>query len=344
MRIKLLMGATQGSGATLIAPPGEIPIRIVAVSSLLPLTMPLKSTNLGCKEVIVTASGTSALEMAAILYEVGPGDEVILPSYTFSSTANAFVLRGAIPVFVDIRRDTLNIDESLVEAAITKATKVICVVHYGGMPCEMDTICDIATRHSLFVVEDAAQGFLSTYKGRQLGTLGDFGCISFHYTKNIICGEGGALVVNRSEEHAKRALVLWEKGTNRCDFMSGQVDKYEWVDVGSSNVPSEISCAILWAQLQESESITARRKLNYRAYMDGIRAVAKRNVSIPVQLPGSATLTRTSSTSCCHPGKRATRCRGVSRKETFLPSPIMCLCTVALLANVMAALAPVQRL
>ena len=211
-----------------------------------------------CEEVVVTASGTAALEMAALLCEVGPGDEVIMPSYTFSSTANAFVLRGAIPVFVDIREDTLNIDEKLVEAAITTRTKVICVVHYGGVACEMDTICDIATRHNLLLVEDAAQAFLSSYKGRKLGTIGDLGCFSFHYTKNVICGEGGALAINRSPERAKRALILWEKGTNRCDFMSRKVDKYEWVDVGSSNVPSEISSAILWAQLRSQSTSPAR--------------------------------------------------------------------------------------
>lgn len=244
------------------------------------------SCRTDCKEVIVTASGTSALEMAAILCDVGPGDEVIMPSYTFSSTANAFVLRGATPVFVDIRADTLNIDETLIERAVTSSTKVICVVHYGGAPCEMDTIMELAGRHHLLVVEDAAQGFLSTYKGRQLGTLGDFGCLSFHYTKNIICGEGGALLINKSEAHSKRALVLWEKGTNRCDFMSGKIDKYEWVDVGSSNVPSEISCAILWAQLQESESITDRRRRNHRSYIDGIRSTAKKcGVRIPAESP-----------------------------------------------------------
>ena len=287
MRLKKLLGGSSGLSSIPNSPARKDKSDTSNANALHGTKCGHSNSGADCKEVIVTASGTSALEMASILCGVGPGDEVILPSYTFSSTANAFVLRGATPVFVDIRPDTLNIDENLVEAAITKATKVICVVHYGGVPCEMDTICDVAARHNLLVVEDAAQGFLSTYKGRQVGTLGDFGCISFHYTKNIICGEGGALVVNRSEEHAKRALVLWEKGTNRCDFMSGQVDKYEWVDVGSSNVPSEISCAILWAQLQECESITARRKLNYRTYIDGIRAMAaKHGVSIPAEVPG----------------------------------------------------------
>lgn len=153
--------------------------------------------------------------MAALLCDLQPGDEVIMPSYTFASTANAFVLRGAVAVFVDIRSDTLNIDETLIEQAITERTKAICAVHYAGTPCEMDTICEIAARHRLFVVEDAAQAFLSTYKGRPVGTIGDFGCFSFHYTKNIICGEGGAISINRSKELAKRALILWEKGTNR---------------------------------------------------------------------------------------------------------------------------------
>ncbi len=236
-----------------------------------------------CEEVLVTASGTAALEMAALLCEVGPADEVIMPSYTFSSTANAFVLRGSVPVFVDIRQDTLNIDETLVEAAITERTKVICVVHYGGVACEMDVICDIAKRHGLLVVEDAAQAFLSSYKGRKLGTIGDLGCFSFHYTKNIICGEGGALAINRSPERAKRALILWEKGTNRCDFMSRTVDKYEWVDVGSSNVPSEISSAVLWAQLQEADYITSQRRVNFAAYLNGLQPLVETNIMrIPV--------------------------------------------------------------
>ena len=169
------------------------------------------------ERVVMVPSGTAALEMAALLAGIEKGDEVIMPSFTFSSTANAFVLRNAVPVFVDIRPDTLNIDENLIEAAITSRTKAICAVHYGGVPCEMDTICEIAKRHNLIVIEDAAQGFLSKYKGRMVGTIGDFGCFSFHYTKNIICGEGGAISINRSPSLAQRSLLLWEKGTNRYD-------------------------------------------------------------------------------------------------------------------------------
>lgn len=212
--------------------------------------------------VIMVPSGTAALEMAALLCGLEAGDEVIMPSYTFSSTANAFVLRGAVPVFVDIRRDTLNIDEKLIEAAITAKTKVICVVHYAGIPCEMDTICEIAKKHKLLVVEDAAQAFLSTYKGKQCGSIGDFGCFSFHYTKNIICGEGGAISVNKSTEYVRKALIYWEKGTNRYDFMMGKIDKYYWIDVGSSYVPNELSCAVLSAQLDKCHSIIEKR-INY---------------------------------------------------------------------------------
>ena len=223
-----------------------------------------------CDRVVMVPSGTAALEMAALLSEFEPGDEVIMPSYTFSSTANAFVLRGVVPVFVDIRADTLNIDEKLIEQAITPKTKGICAVHYGGVPCEMDTICEIAARHNLIVIEDAAQGFMSKYKGRWLGTIGDFGCFSFHYTKNVICGEGGAISINRSTKMSQRALVLWEKGTNRYDFMTGKIDKYEWVDLGSSYVPSEVSCAVLWGQLEHCSEITAARLANFHTYADGL--------------------------------------------------------------------------
>lgn len=179
-------------------------------------------------------------------------------------------------MFVDIRSDTLNIDESLIEQAITSKTKVICCVHYAGIPCEMDTIMSIAKRHNIFVVEDAAQGFLSTYKGRQLGTIGHFGCFSFHYTKNIICGEGGALSVNCTDDMARRAFILWEKGTNRCDFMSGKVDKYEWVDVGSSHVPSEVSSAILYSQLEQCVEITKRRLANFAFYAKELAPLVSR--------------------------------------------------------------------
>lgn len=235
------------------------------------------------ERVIMVPSGTAALEMAALLCELQPGDEVILPSYTFSSTANCFVLRGVVPVFVDVKFADLNIDETLIEAAITEKTKAICCVHYAGIPCEMDTICEIAKKHNLFVIEDAAQGFLSTYKGRQLGTIGDFGCYSFHYTKNIICGEGGALSINRNRKMAGRAMVLWEKGTNRYDFMMGKIDKYHWIDLGSSYVPNELSCAVLWAQLEHVNDISARRRANFAVYMDGLQDIAAKGIMrIPV--------------------------------------------------------------
>ena len=212
----------------------------------------------GAARALLTHSCTAALEMAALLLDLQPGDEVIMPSFTFVSTANAFVLRGAVPVFVDIRGDTLNIDESLVEAAITPKTRAICVVHYAGVACEMDAILAIAERHGLAVVEDAAQGILSAYKGRPLGTIGDLGALSFHETKNIISGEGGALLV-RDPALAERAEIVREKGTNRSKFFRGQVDKYTWVDVGSSYLPSEILAAFLSAQLDAADSINARR-------------------------------------------------------------------------------------
>ena len=196
--------------------------------------------------------------MAALLIDIKPGDEVIMPSYTFVSTANAFVLRGGVPVFVDIRRDTLNIDETLIEAAITPKTKAICCVHYAGVACEMDVILDIAHRHGLAVVEDAAQGVGSFYKGRPLGTIGDLGCFSFHETKNVISGEGGALIVN-NERYVKRAEIIREKGTNRSQFFRGEVDKYTWVDIGSSYLPSDMVAAFLLAQLENMDVINAKR-------------------------------------------------------------------------------------
>jgi dTDP-4-amino-4,6-dideoxygalactose transaminase len=212
----------------------------------------------GTKRALLTHSCTAALEMAALLTELQPGDEVIMPSYTFVSTANAFVMRGAVPVFVDIRPDTLNIDESKIEAAITPRTRVILPVHYAGVACEMDTIMDIARRHKLIVIEDAAQGIMSTYKGRPLGTIGHLGAYSFHETKNIIAGEGGALLVN-DPALAERAEIIREKGTNRGQFFRGQVDKYTWVDIGSSYLPGEVIAAFLWAQMEEGDAITARR-------------------------------------------------------------------------------------
>ena len=212
----------------------------------------------GSPKALLTHSCTAALEMAAILAEIGAGDEVIMPSYTFVSTANAFVVRGAIPVFVDIREDTLNIDETKIEAAITERTKAIVAVHYAGVGCEMDAIMEIARKHGLVVIEDAAQGIMATYKGRPLGSIGHLGALSFHETKNIISGEGGALLVN-DPALIKRAEIIREKGTNRSQFFRGQVDKYTWVDVGSSFLPSELVAAFLSAQMDEAESITDRR-------------------------------------------------------------------------------------
>jgi len=212
----------------------------------------------GCHKVLLTHSCTAALEMAALLIELQSGDEVIMPSYTFVSTANAFVLRGAVPVFVDIREDTLNMDESLIEAAITKKTKAIVVVHYAGVGCEMDAIMGLAEQYDLFVIEDAAQGVMSSYKNRALGSIGHLAAFSFHETKNVISGEGGALLIN-DECFSERAEILWEKGTNRSSFFRGEVDKYTWVDIGSSYLPGELIAAFLWAQLEHAESITTRR-------------------------------------------------------------------------------------
>ena len=219
----------------------------------------------GSAKALLTHSCTAGLEMAAMLSDVQAGDEVIMPSYTFVSTANAFVLRGAVPVFVDIRPDTLNIDERLVEAAITPRTRAIVPVHYAGVGCEMDTIMAIAARHGLLVIEDAAQGVMSSYKGRPLGSIGDLAAISFHETKNVISGEGGALLVN-NPRFADRAEIIREKGTNRSQFFRGQVDKYTWVDIGSSYLPGEIIAAFLWAQLEEADEITRRRIAMWNTY------------------------------------------------------------------------------
>ncbi|HQT26791.1 MAG TPA: dTDP-4-amino-4,6-dideoxygalactose transaminase [Burkholderiales bacterium] len=215
--------------------------------------------RLGTKKALLTHSCTAALEMAAILCDILPGDEVIMPSYTFVSTANAFVLRGGVPVFVDIREDNLNLDEGLIEAAVTEKTRAIVAVHYAGIACEMDRIMEIAERHGLVVIEDAAQALLSTYKGRYLGTIGHIGCLSFHETKNIISGEGGAILVN-DERFVERAEIIREKGTNRSQFFRGQVDKYTWVDIGSSYLPSELIGAFLYAQLEECHEIIERRR------------------------------------------------------------------------------------
>ena len=219
----------------------------------------------GARKAMLTHSCTAALEMAAILADLQPGDEVIMPSYTFVSTANAFVLRGAVPVFVDIRADTLNLDETLIEAAITPRTRAIVPVHYAGVGCEMDAIMDIARRHGLLVIEDAAQALMSTYRGRPLGAIGDLGTLSFHETKNVISGEGGALLVNDAKL-AARAEIIREKGTNRSQFFRGQVDKYTWVDIGSSYLPGEIIAAFLWAQFEEAEQITQRRTALWKGY------------------------------------------------------------------------------
>lgn len=225
------------------------------------------------QKILLTTSGTTALDMALILCDLQPGDEVILPSYTFSSTATAPVSVGAKLVFVDIRPDTMNIDETKIEAAITERTKVIIAMHYAGVACEMDTIMDIAKRHNLIVVEDAAQGVMSKYKGKYLGTIGDMGCYSFHETKNFSMGEGGALVIN-NPVYNERAEIIREKGTNRARFFRGQVDKYTWVDKGDSYLPSELNAAYLYAQLLKADEITENRMHTWTTYYQGLKPVA----------------------------------------------------------------------
>lgn len=245
----------------------------------------------GCSEALLTHSCTAALEMMALLLDIAAGDEVIMPSFTFVSTANAFVLRGAVPVFVDIRPDTLNIDEQLVEAAITLRTRAIVAVHYAGVSCEMDTLLDIACRHGLKLVEDAAQGVMSYYKGRALGSIGDLGAFSFHETKNVISGEGGALLVN-DPAFAQRAEIIREKGTNRSQFSRGLVDKYTWQDVGSSFLPGEAVAAFLWAQLEEATEITCMRMEvweRYHAALELLEAQGRlRRPIIPTQCTHNA--------------------------------------------------------
>ncbi|MBO5093102.1 MAG: dTDP-4-amino-4,6-dideoxygalactose transaminase [Lachnospiraceae bacterium] len=221
----------------------------------------------GTGKCLLTTSCTHATELAALLAQVGPGDEIIMPAYTFVSTADAFVLRGATPVFVDIRPDTMNIDETLIEAAVTEKTKAIVPVHYAGVACEMDTIMDIAKRHNLFVIEDAAQGIMSTYKGKALGTIGDFGAFSFHETKNYSMGEGGALLI-RDEKYVEEAEILREKGTNRSKFFRGQIDKYTWVNYGSSYLPSDMNAAYLWAQLEMADAINEHRLSLWNQYYE----------------------------------------------------------------------------
>jgi dTDP-4-amino-4,6-dideoxygalactose transaminase len=235
---------------------------------------------LGSPRVLLTHSCTAALEMAALLLNLGPGDEVIMPSFTFVSTANAFVLRGATPVFVDIRPETLNIDERLVEAAITPRTRAVVAVHYAGVACRMGELAAIARRHGLVVIEDAAQGLLSAYKGRPLGSLGDLAAFSFHETKNVMCGEGGALVINDAA-YIERAEILWEKGTDRSRFARGEVDKYTWVDVGSSFLPGELTAAFLWAQLEAAREITEKRLVLWRAYENTCAELGELGVERP---------------------------------------------------------------
>ncbi len=225
------------------------------------------------KKVLLTTSGTTALDMAAVLCDLKEGDEVILPSFTFSSTATSIVMTGATPVFVDIRPDTMNIDENKIEEAITDKTKALFVVHYAGVVCEMDTIMDIARKHGLYVVEDAAQAVISTYKGRYRGTIGDFGCYSFHETKNYSMGEGGAILIN-NEKFIERAEIIREKGTNRSKFFRGQVDKYTWVDKGDSYLPSELNAAYLWAQLEIADEINNDRLSNWNRYNAGLKLLA----------------------------------------------------------------------
>lgn len=234
------------------------------------------------KKALLTTSCTHATEMAALLLDIKPGDEVIMPSYTFVSTADAFVLRGATAVFVDIRPDTMNIDETLIEQAITDKTKAIVPVHYAGVSCEMDTIMDIAHRHHLAVVEDAAQGVMSTYKGKALGTIGDFGCFSFHETKNYSMGEGGALLL-RDEKYVEEAEIIREKGTDRAKFFRGQVDKYRWVNYGSSYLPSDMNAAYLWAQLEKAHEINDKRRALWQQYYDGLQPLAENGkIELPV--------------------------------------------------------------
>ena len=236
----------------------------------------------GTTKALLTTSCTHATEMAAILCGIQPGDEVIMPSYTFVSTADAFVLRGAKAVFVDIRPDTLNIDEKLIENAVTEKTKAIVPVHYAGISCEMDTIMDIARKYNLKVVEDAAQGVMSYYKGQALGTIGDFGCLSFHETKNLSMGEGGALLI-KDQDMIEKAEIVREKGTNRSKFFRGQIDKYTWIDAGSSYLPSELNAAYLWAQMEMAKDIYDDRMSSWNAYYEGLRDLRDKGVlEIPV--------------------------------------------------------------
>ena len=239
-----------------------------------------KKFNAG--KVLLTTSGTGALEMSALLIDIQPGDEVIMPSYTFVSTANAFILRGAKPVFIDIREDTLNLEEKLIEEKITDRTRAIIPVHYAGVSCELDTIMDIARKRNFWIVEDAAQGITSRYKDKYLGTVGDLGAFSFHETKNVICGEGGALLVN-NEDLRERAEIIWEKGTNRKKFFRGEVDKYTWIDIGSSYLMSDVLAAYLYAQLENLEKIQNKRKEIYNYYIQNLQELEREGkIRLPV--------------------------------------------------------------
>lgn len=236
----------------------------------------------GTTKALLTTSCTHATEMAAMLADIKPGDEVIMPSYTFVSTADAFVLRGAKVVFVDIRPDTMNIDENLIEPAITEKTKAIVPVHYAGVACEMDKIMEVAKKYQLYVIEDAAQGIMSTYKGKPLGTIGEFGCYSFHETKNFSMGEGGALLIKRPED-VERAEIVREKGTNRSKFFRGQIDKYTWVDAGSSYLPSELNAAYLWAQLEAAEQIFDDRMKTWNRYYEAFMPLKEQGkIELPI--------------------------------------------------------------
>ncbi len=240
--------------------------------------------RLGCARAFLTPSGTAALEMAALLAGIAPGDEVLMPSFSYVSTASAFVLRGARPVFLDIRPDTLNLDEALLEAALTPLTKAVVPVHYGGYPCALDDILGCARRHGLIVIEDAAQAVLSTYRGKFLGALGHLGCLSFHGTKNLVAGEGGALLVN-DPAYLARAEIVWDKGTDRARQLRGDIEQYSWIDLGSSFAPSDLTAAFLYAQLQEAESVTSRRRRLCRLYFQGLRPLQDQGL---VRLPPAA--------------------------------------------------------
>jgi dTDP-4-amino-4,6-dideoxygalactose transaminase len=243
--------------------------------------------QLGNEQNLCTTSCTDALEMCAILTDIKPGDEVIMPTYTFVSTANAFILRGAKVVFVDSRKDHPGMDEELIKQLITEKTKAIVVVHYAGVACDMDKVVEIAKRHKLIVIEDAAQAIDSYYKGKALGSIGDMGCFSFHETKNIQCGEGGLLSINNAI-YKERAEIIWEKGTNRSAFWRGEVDKYNWVDIGSSFLPSELNTSFLFAQLEEIEKIQNRRKQLWEKYYNGLKILEKKNIILS-QIPNYAT-------------------------------------------------------